>query len=456
MQTKASVMKSIWKFLPYFILLEASLFWGVYFNLEGAIILMLLIISIVLAASQSKIYFFIFTIFLVTNDIFLSDKSLFGIIGIKQIMGFSMVLYYYVNTKSIKKNLNSYNNKFNFKIIDGLAHIVIVLLVYWTYRNFKDGYFNLHGSNINVAFFKTVNVYLYLISLYYFIKIVFSMSEISDILASVLYSVLNMLIFSFISPYLPMLGFKSIGTEGTEFDTAEFQRYAGIVPDGDSNTLGAYFVLTISFFLLHQSYFQKYLVMCIVLLSMVIIALTGSRSAFITLMFCYLIYFTLYPSFKMKFYLFIVLFVVLVLAAPYFTMLFQRLALAGEQLDTGSESNRIGKWILYWDFFLKNPSIFIFGTVKELRIGWGDVFYQAHNVYVTMTYFCGLSIPLFFLRAQLRILLLASRINKLRLYFMLFVPFMSLCFFVSDLGIFYCFICYSVLFFKINTIQKKQ
>lgn len=448
--------KDGYKFIAISFLIEMGLISASYLSMQNLFLTLMLIVSILLALSASKYFVFLYMFFVPTNDIFPMENFLFSIIGIKQIIGLSMLVYYQINRKVINNRFKLNNTSDDIKVANLLIGIIYVILLYWFYRNFKNAYFGLHEIDYQKAAIKSLNVFLFLFGLVPFVKIIFSTKDVGYLTTSLFFSVLNMLLFSFLSPYLQLLGFKSIGTETTEFDISGYQRYTGIIPDGDSNTLGVFFVITVCFFLLFAKQYRNWQLVLVLLFSFLIIGLTGSRTAFLTLLLCLFLYYLFNKNKKVKISLIVMVPFVVLFAMPFFDMLIDRLSLANEQLDTKTDSNRIGKWILYMDFFLRNPVTFISGAQNELLIGWGSIYYAAHNVYITMIYFSGIIFPALFIGYQYKILKKANGLNLMKDYLLIYIPFFALTMFVSDLGIFYGFILYSTLFFKLRKRKSKD
>lgn len=424
------------------------------FHAHTLFLLLLAFISLFLAFTGSKHFIFLYIFFIPTNDIFLTEDFIFSFVGIKQIMGVCMLVYYVVRKPHIDRAFQASCSKNTRDMIGLLSKMIYLMLAYWVYRNFKDAYFGLLEMDYTKALLKSVNSFLFLFGLIPFVKILFSIKNEAFILNSLFFAIINMLFFSFLSPYLPILGLKSIGTEITEFDVSNYQRYAGIVPDGDSNTLGVFFVMTAMFFLLFSKKFKNWQLLTVLLGSFFIIALSGSRTAFITLLIGMLLYLVYNKNKTLKLRLVLLLPVLVIIAMPFLNMLLDRLSLSNEQLDTNTESNRIGKWFLYIDFFLQNPVTFLSGAQTELLIGWGNVFYAAHNVYITMVYFSGLVFPGIFLFLQYKILRKCYRLKILPEFLMIYIPFFFLTMFVSDLGILYGFILYMAFFIRLKSLSS--
>ncbi len=93
---------------------------------------------------------------------------------------------------------------------------------------------------------------------------------------------------------------------------------------------------------------------------------------------------------------------------------FQGESTAG-QLDVEG-TGRLAKWIIYWDFFLDNPSIFVYGNTKEINYNRAS-----HNFFLQRIYKVGL-LTVFILIFYAKIIRLALKRNKQLFY--VFIPFL--------------------------------
>lgn len=440
--------------------LYAFVLFGVFgaslFQLQSVLIFCLLLFSVFCIFYLPQCLIFLYTLFIPTNDIFPKEQFLFGVLGIKQVLGLSILFFYLLHKREIDEKFRSSSifqqNKW---LLILLKKIILLIIVYWIYVYYKNAFLGLHEFNYQAAMLKTINTFIFLFSLIPYSKLVIGYMSENHILKAVTLCVFNMFFFAVLSPYLPQLGFKAIGTEATEFsDVQAYERYVGVIADGDSNTLGVFFSITVSFLLIFAHKFSKFVFVFLLASSLLTILLTGSRTAFISVCLC-IIYFYIFinPSRtnKAKHILLVFLPIFLVLALPFLQMVVDRLSLANEQLETDTESNRIGKWIIYFNFFLNNPETFIGGAIKELKISWDDHYYAAHNVFITMVYNSGLLFPIIFLYYVF--LLLRNSLSKVlnKDYVLLIIPFFALIMTVSDLGILFGFVLFSIIYIRLKS-----
>jgi hypothetical protein len=445
----------------YFVVI-GGVFLASLLDVQSLFIAFFLLIAIATAVESPFYFVFLFSLFLPTNDIFPKEQFLFSIVGIKQILGAIMITLYLARMNEINRDFKQTAVFLQFgNLIRWIKRLIYVVLIYWIYTYFKNAYFGLHEFDLNVAILRSINIFLFLFSLIPFLKLACTYLDYRQFSTFVMFSIVNMLVFTFLSPYLPELGFKAIGTAETEFEVADFQRYAGIIADGDSNTLGVFFAMSIALLLLTYDKMRKLTFYPLLLLSFLSIALSGSRTAFISLVISLIAYFIFArsgQSNKLKALLIATIPIIIVLIFPFLELLLARLTLADEQLNTNTDTNRIGKWLLYINFYINHPITFITGAQQELRIAWNDTYYAAHNVYITMIYNGGVLFPLLFLRTLIRTVVTTFQRAATRDFIVLFIPFFLLGITVSDLGILYTFFLFSTCYiiYKSNDPLTKR
>ena len=401
--------------------------------------------------TNSKNIVVFFLIFIPTNDIFSKDDFLFSVIGFKQIMVFFVVLYYLKNYRNIIQNLKVINSTISYKkFILSIETLILLLIIYFNYTYYKNANFSLHDFDLITAILKSINMTGYLVACLFSFRIALTLIPVNEINRLMICSVLFMLTLSFLSPILPSLGLRSVGTEKTEFENIGLERYTGIIVDGDSNTLSVYAAMTIGICLLFYSYYQKKLFIGLVIPLSILIGVAGSRTGIIVLFVVLIIFYSLIKnslSRKSKVQ-FLFLFPILVLISiPFFELIFNRFYIIGEQLNLETSSNRIGKWILYFNFFLENKITFLTGSQKELLITWDERFYAAHNVFITLIYNSGLFFSLYFLLIMIRLIWYSVKYKFYDLL-ILIIPSFILINFVSDLGILYPMMLYMIILLK--------
>jgi hypothetical protein len=265
-----------------------------------------------------------------------------------------------------------------------------------------------------------------------------------------------MAIFCFLSPYLPELGFYSLGIQeiGVAIDADQYDRYTGIIGDGDSNTLGAFFVIASGFLFSHPVALRRSsLLKTLLILCTVGIALTASRTALISLGMVAVLFFSTPGKGKLKMQMAVATLLLFVLAAPIWETVLTRLTESGaEQLDTQSSGNRIGKWIIYVQHFLDHPSTFFRGASTPVFIGFNERFIVAHNFYIQVVYNAGMPFLIGFVMIYTKIFrLMLAGVGTYRMDLIL-LPLLAITFFVSDIGAF----IYFILFFATNCVADSS
>ncbi len=422
-----------------------------FFDLKSLFISLFALFSLILILKNHDLIMKLFLIFLPTNDIFTKEDYLFSFLGIKQILAIGMVLFFLKNRKIINNRLRIINSiKTNKNIFDFFSMLFAVLIFYFSYTYFKNAFFGLHEFDFQMAVLKSINMAGYLLACIMALKAGFTVLRFSSVKYLLISSLTMMLVFSFLSPYLQTLGFKSIGTEESEFLSIGIERFAGIIADGDSNTLSIYVVMSISICLLFFTY-SKNLIFLIYLFPLsILVAITGSRTGLIALIIILLVFFLFVKnrfSETAKFYIVLLLPIIIIVSIPYFELVFNRFLLIGEQFEVDTGSNRIGKWMLYFNFFFENKETFITGAQKELLITWDNQYYAAHNVFVTIIYNGGLlfSLSIFLLFSKMIISTIKEKDYD---FVMIIFPVFILINTVSDLGIFYTFLLFTIFLLR--------
>lgn len=391
-----------------------------------------------------KYILLLYVIILPTNGIISKEFSVFGILGIKQIV--SLFAFFYLLTIS-KKN----DEKSIIEISKPLKILFSIYIVYGVYTAFKNAYFGLEEYDLRFAFLKSGNILIMNVPLLFLIDKIQSSKVLNSVSIGAVFGIINMIIFVLISPMLSDFGIKTIGLESTEFDNSSYSRYAGVMADGDSNTMGAFMVLCFGFMLNQYEYYRKYIVYGLIGFTLLCIALSGSRTAFLSLMVIAFLFYVRDRNSKLKIQLFVIFICLIIVSLPLWQMVIDRLALSNNQLETDTSSNRIGKWILYMTYIIQNPETFVYGTEKELRIGWNDRYHAVHNVYIQVLYNAGL---LFVIALWWSYFIIIKQWKKMKIQqnlWYVFLPFLFITMTVSDIGIIY----YTVLFLVLMPAQYK-
>ncbi|MCG3165864.1 MAG: hypothetical protein POELPBGB_01639 [Bacteroidia bacterium] len=438
----------------YFLFFFTGVIFFSFLRIQIFFLLIFFLISFYVFSAKPEYLIFFYIVLLPTNGIIDKEHFLFSFLGLKQIVAVFSGAYLYGLYKNDKKFIPDDNFQLASKTV---GNLILLFILYNVYTYFKNAYWGLQEYDYIIAFNKSANNIIMYFPLFQLSRLMALPKLNKTVSRAIIFGIANMIIFTFISPQLSLLGIKSVGTQMYEFDQSSFSRYVGVTADGDSNTMGVFFVLCIGFFLNQINNYSKSTVFILIGLCLVGVALSGSRTAFFSLVVIIFLFFTNDKKSKKKFQLSAIFVLFTVISFPLWSLLIDRLALATDQLNTESDSNRIGKWLLYFDFILSNPITFLAGTNNELKIGWGDVFYSAHNMYIQILYNAGLFFVLMFVRNYYKIIIAWRKIKTSKNIYYIMMPFLFLTFFVSDMGIFYYFIVFLFLIIaQEKPIQNKQ
>ena len=272
------------------------------------------------------------------------------------------------------------------------------LLFYIIYTAFKNMYFDIFNTDIGVVASRVIN-YSFLT---YIIYLIFNKTSHNKLVSyrAMLSSVIFLGITSIISNYLIPFGYY-ISIEGDALD-----RYNGFIGNGDANTLALVMVIGFAMILnkIAISGWDSYLFIPISI-SIISIGLSGSRSGFLLLIATIIIF--LIQIKGKKFVNGAFLFLILTfLSAPILETNINRLKNASkEQANVNVTSNRVGKWILYTNYFLNNPKSFLLGADKELEVGWNGSYLVAHNIYLQIIYNAGIIFLIYYIHLICRFIL---------------------------------------------------
>ncbi|MCH6199262.1 O-antigen ligase family protein [Aquiflexum sp. LQ15W] len=427
------------------------LFFTSYSGLTKQFLGLTLLASFVCFIFNCKKIVLLFLVLIPTNDIFSKEEFLFSIFGLKQILGIFVVLYYFRNYRIISKNLEiiKLNDRLR-KVFFSFESLILLLILYFNYTYFKNAFFGLHDFDINTATLKSINMTGHLLACLFSLRIAFTSISTIEINRSMICSILVMITFSFFSPILPYLGFRSLGTEKTEFENIGFERFTGIIADGDSNTLSVYLCITIGICFLFFSYFRKKFTVVLLIPLTILVGVTGSRTGILSLFIVIFIFYFFIRNRNSKKSKIIFLFfipIVILISFPFFDLILNRFLLIGDQFNLETSSNRIGKWLMYFNFFLDNKITFLTGSQKELLITWDEKYYSAHNAFITMIYNGGLIFSILIYYAFVKIIWISIR-HKFYDLLIVVVPSFVLINTVSDLGIIYPMLLYSMVLVK--------
>lgn len=401
-----------------------------------------LIVGFVLLLLDKKLLLIsLYIIYVPTNGLIDRSDFLGGILGIQQILGI-LALAILPKIRVTSKHLP--------KLQKLGSDLLLILLLYLSYTFLKNAFFGLFETSFADAVKKVLNLVLLYGPLLLILRKCTSDVVKGWVVVAACIGVFNQVIYCFLSPYLPDLGFYSLGTEAffTRTDVEGVGRFVGVMGNGDSNSLGAFFVLAVGFFLSHpRSLNRSSIIKGLAALCVVAIALTGSRTAFLSLVIIVMYFLIKGGNSKARLQFMLGAIIVIAVSSPLWDTLLLRLSDAStEQLSANTSSNRIGKWLLYIKHFVERPLTFIRGSSETILIGFNNIFIAAHNFYIQVVYNAGLGFLILFFYQFLLLgkIIAKSASNNPLIYIAL--PFFAITNFVSDYGIFIYFCLFVALF----------
>ena len=230
---------------------------------------------------------------------------------------------------------------------------------------------------------------------------------------------------------------------------------------GDVNTLGGCLVMGLSY-ILFSSQKKSWLLIILIVLA---IMLTGSRTGFINLLLV-IVSFLLFSREKVGIKIrniFLVSIIGFILfEIGIFDFIIERMMLLVTGEDEGLDINGVGRlsgWILYTKYILSDVRYILFGVSENMFDVITTGFFRnrvVHNFYIQVWYYFGIFALLLFLYLLIMLCrhVLKSR-NKIQIF--LILPALITLFTVSDVGVIYYIPIVLSLFTdsKFNSNQKK-
>lgn len=373
----------------------------------------------------------LYLVVFLTNGYIPRDAYIMGVLGLEQVVNL-IVLVSLLSDKRVKFKLSKIG-------LDSSARIaldfLLILFIYIVYVSLKMAYFDLKSTSFSSAIFSILSTSIKYLPLWLIINERIVSTKVVQ--KGITLGVLNLIVFAMFSGFFQGLGFYSQALEGDEIS-----RFGGIVGNGDVNTLGSLMAMFIGF--LFSKYERKEIGkgiggIVLFVLAAVIIGLTGSRTAFLSILFISSL-FVFRNLFTSKGFIIILSFTIISIIGVLFTFksTISRIKnVDNEQLtlDLGT-SNRIGKWIYYFNDFNNDKLTYLRGSDHELLF-WNDQSRAAHNFFVQMIFNSGVFLLLIL---SYRIYLL-FKFRKSFYYFPYYLfPFVFILMTVSDFGAFFLFI----------------
>lgn len=395
-----------------------------------------LILFFILFSKNSKFLVTIYSAFLPITVIFPYHPFL-GILNNKDILNIVIIILIIVKSHVI------FPLKLN-KTYRILTNIILILLIYNIYVLFKNFHFNIYIDTASNPWTITLRL---IVRSFALIMLILKLSQFEKFINVGLIISMTLLMLSVIfQENLSYLGYTP-KEHIQEINNISIIRPVGIFDGGDTNSLASYFVVTFGYFIVKfkSKQISTLLFLYAAFMTLVTILMLVSRTAVISYSFIsLLLIFT--SRIKAKFIYLILSIIALFLMYDYTKKNVLRFQLYEEQLDTESSGNRIGKWILYSEYFLDNPKTLLRGTEKEFL-------YNSHNSFIEILFHGGLFILLSVIILIYRLFMNSIRINKNYIY--IFIPFISIAMTVGEIGVHYFFLLFTGLFLlSQNTLHQ--
>lgn len=430
--------------LKYILIFLITIFCGAMLSMSGAFLILnlfFLIICLYAFMVDKNILILYYIILLPTNGLYSTEYNLLRIFNPTTTSQFFCFLAFFPIAKTVK-NLNKYQK---------IAILIIVsIILYTTYTDFKNAYFKIYDMDVDTAIRRIPKTFFRYGTLIVLIMIVYKAKIKEVIEVSLKTGVVFLVITALLTNILIRYGFEAVSA--SELSSGYIERYSGFFGIGDVNSLGGFLVITISYYLIKiknkENIVSSFIVIIIAIAG---IFYTASRTAFSGLIFVSGYYLLLNKNMLKSTALFAVLFLVIILVFDkQLEDILWRFTFSGSEMDVIHKGSRIWKWLEYIDYMTNYGYTFIHGTTKEFWLDFGRGFQQrrvAHNLYITMVFQAGI-IPLSIL------ILSYIKIIKLSLsnhwVTMLFTPLLFISMYISEHGYIHYFLFYLPLIYYKN------
>jgi hypothetical protein len=421
--------------LPYLFLFSLSSFF-VILKSPNELLFLYFGFIVIFLFSNKWLIIGLYIMLLPTNGFLFSDDYLFGILNISSLVNSGALLILITHKLKSFQIINNYQQF--------AKRLLILLLSYLIYNSLKMAYFNLDDLNI----ISSVNIIIYYLLKY--LPLIFIINSYSFYSKKINFNtcinlgILILFLSQIFTPQLLNAGFKATGID---YITKQYTRFSGFFDNGDANSLGAFYCMTIGYYftLIKQNRLPKINLFFIPILVVGII-LTASRTAIISLGIITVIF--ILNSYKTKWAYILTAGIAIVVLLTQSTLIgvLTRFDNAGSQFDISSTSSRLGKWFVYMKYFYENPTIFVYGAKEFFEVSsFNKQFIVAHNLYLQIIYNSGLTFFLILIVQYIKILkTIIIDYNKTYSYYY-FIPFFLITMYVSDIGIINYFIVYIVI-----------
>lgn len=411
--------KIFYRFFLYIFIFWLFAFVFVSFGHKSLVIAILVPILIFAARNNINYLVTFFVYFLSLSSIVGTDNNLFMFIGLNEVTQLG-ILYYLLSTRRQKTHLP--------KMLRYIQYLIFILFLYHIIFSLKSviipGWYIENVKPVSWIFKRTFKLLLNYIPLILLVNRIWYKDLSKYIIPGMILSALIIVASMPISDFLNDVGF-TIGQ--MEFDTGfkgnQIIRAQGFYgAGGDVNSAGFFLVVMYTFVLIIVTYLKKNSVIMFVS-SLIIFAgiiLTASRTAILSLGLVVVLYMLFNKQRSANYFKVIVFFIFsIIVFFPIFNSAIERFFLdsAVTAIDV-NQLGRIGKWILYYEYFVANGSVIIFGYIIPIRSS--EV---PHNVMINMLYNGGLIIVAPFLIYLIKIFQKIINKNESYILFLPFIPF---------------------------------
>lgn len=428
------------KYTTLYIIFTASLLLFSSLGLGNLFISGLFFFLLILLVLKDNFIIVLYLIILPTNGLLERSEYLSGVIGIDQVCAIFALIHIIINYNHVGQLIDNGFRKYS-------INILVVILIYLLYTTIKEHVYGMNYIEFFDVVVRVINIILLYLPLLLILVKLYSpqMIELSE--SAIMLGFINLAVFAFISSYLPDLGIYSTGIqESLVVDSETSFRYFGVMGDGDANSLGGFFAIGIGYyFAIYRSRDSTLLFSTLLIMGTIVIALTGSRSAFLAFLMMLSVLFLTRSQMGILAKL-IFLSLLISISFSFWDLVIARLSSIAPELETNTTSNRIGKWLFYISYFEQNPSVYLLGAKERILAGFNYTFLVSHNLYIQIIYNSGIIILLALFYNYFKIFQTGFRKHNLTKIAIIILPFLIVTLSVSDIGaIYYTLIYLSII-----------
>ena len=448
--------------LSIFILITTFVVFGQYRLIN---VFFLLLCSYLLITDR-KLLILIYVITLPTDGFISTEYNLFGILHVLYIINLFATIAVLLEWKAIPdQTKNILRKPKGFK--KDAYWLILFLFLYLVLTDFRLSILGIEDISERHLVTRPIKYFV----MFYPLLMLTKLSEIKKykyiIKKGFIISVGLIAIGIIFSEQFSQLGFDT--REATIFVKTNVQsgdiRRAGFFRSlGDVNSASGFMVVSFGFILFLESIKKNTKIMLIIITSLAIIE-TGSRAGVGSLLLVFIIYFIwLRANFKQN--LIYISIIVLTGIAFFHYGIFDPILDRFSALQTSydrehfnpeHELGRLGGWLFYLDYIIKDIKVFLFGTTEDIyrAVGWYTVnrLRVAHNFYIQLWYFWGVIPVIILLSIIFHYFKNTLRSNNKYLCLAILAPFIFTLMFVSDTGVFLAFI---VALISINIEERNK